>query len=60
MPAMAPMQQYARAMSENRMRDRMAQETGMTPGAGAMDAIMAEMMAGKTVAGKGRKRKAKK
>ena len=60
MAAMAPMQQYARAMSENRMRDRMAETTGMSPGAGGMDAIMAEMMAGKTVAGKGRKRKAKK
>jgi hypothetical protein len=62
MAAAAPMQQYARAMAENRMRDRFAGQMGMSPGADGMDAMMAEMMAGKTVAGKGqpKKRKGKK
>lgn len=60
MAAFAPMAQYARAMAENRMRDKFAGQMGMSPGAPGMDAMMAEMMAGNTVAGKGRKRKGKK
>lgn len=61
MAAMAPMQQYARAMSESRMRDKFAGQMGMSPGAPGMDAMMAEMLAGHTVAGKAKpKRKAKK
>jgi hypothetical protein len=63
MAASAPMAQYARAMAENKMRDRFAGQMGMSPGAPDMDAMMAEAMAGKTVAGKGqpaKKRKGKK
>ena len=62
MPASAPMAQYARAMAENRMRDRFAGQSGMSAGAPGMDALMAEMMASKTVAGKDKpkKRKSKK
>lgn len=59
MAAAAPMQQYARAMAENRMRDRFAGQTGMSPGAPGMDALMAEMMAASTVAGKDKPRKRK-
>lgn len=56
MATMAPMQQYQAAMAENRMRDQMGQQMGGADPA----AMMAEMMAAKTVAGKGRKRKGKK
>ena len=58
MAAMAPMQQYAMAMAENRMRDQMGQQQG----GGDIEAAMAAMMAkgaGKTVVGKAKKAKAK-
>lgn len=59
MAASAPMAQYARAMAENRMRDKFAGQMGMSPGAPGMDAMMAEMLAGNTVAGKSRPKKRK-
>lgn len=63
MAASSPMQVYASAMAENRLRDQMGQASGMSPGAPGMDDMMAQMMAAKaasTVLGKGRKAKRKK
>ena len=63
MAASAPMQQYASAMAENRLRDQMGQQQGMSPGAPGMDDMMAQLMASKanaTVLGKGRKAKRRK
>ena len=37
MAASSPMQQYASAMAENRLRDQMGQQQGMTAGAPGMD-----------------------